>query len=173
MKLVIIYGPPASGKLTIASKISKSNNLRLLHNHLTHDFLQNIIQERNESFWSSLEKIRLIILEQLMKNKQDTIMTYTTNTSPKNAFLKKIIKLAQKYDCNIQGVRLVCTPEIILRRCTHKSRKKYKKPQNPTTLKKELEHKELFSDIPFLKSISINTDKLSAKESAKKISQSL
>lgn len=169
MKLIILYGLPASGKLTIASKVSKLSGLTLLHNHLTHDFFHSIVKERNKSFWSSLQKIRLIILEQLIKNNQDMIMTYTTATSSNNSFPKKIIKLAKKYGVKVHFFHIACKPETILKRCIKKSRTKFEKPQNVKIIKEEIEKKDLFSKFNFVKSISINTDKLSAEKSAQKI----
>ena len=33
--LVIIFGPPAVGKMTVGSKLSKLTGLKLFHNHMT------------------------------------------------------------------------------------------------------------------------------------------
>jgi len=37
MKLVFIYGPPASGKLTVARELATLTGYRLFHNHLIVD----------------------------------------------------------------------------------------------------------------------------------------
>ncbi|MEO1956129.1 MAG: AAA family ATPase, partial [Gammaproteobacteria bacterium] len=37
MKVIFLYGPPASGKLTIAKKLADKTGISLFHNHLTFD----------------------------------------------------------------------------------------------------------------------------------------
>ena len=37
MKLVILYGAPASGKLTIATELGKRTGFKVFHNHLSID----------------------------------------------------------------------------------------------------------------------------------------
>lgn len=51
MKLVIIFGPHAVGKMTVGQELSKITELKLFHNHMTidivSDLFKNIPQERN------------------------------------------------------------------------------------------------------------------------------
>lgn len=35
MKVVLLYGPPAAGKLTVAEELEKLTGFKLFHNHLT------------------------------------------------------------------------------------------------------------------------------------------
>ena len=53
MKLVLIYGPPAAGKLTIATEVAVSTGFRVLHNHLTLD-LASAIFERGTAEWKNM-----------------------------------------------------------------------------------------------------------------------
>ena len=39
MKLILLYGPPAVGKLTIAKEIARLTGLKLFHAHLTVDLV--------------------------------------------------------------------------------------------------------------------------------------
>jgi len=41
MYIIFIYGPMASGKYTIAKKLSEELDVRLFHNHLGHSTNQN------------------------------------------------------------------------------------------------------------------------------------
>jgi len=43
MKLVILYGPPATGKLTLAKEISKKLGYKIFDNHQTMDFLNSVV----------------------------------------------------------------------------------------------------------------------------------
>ena len=43
MKLIVIYGPPAAGKLTVAKELSKLTGFKVLHNHITIDLIDHFI----------------------------------------------------------------------------------------------------------------------------------
>lgn len=51
MKLVIIFGPHAVGKMTVGQELSKITNLKLFHNHMTidivNDLFENLPKERS------------------------------------------------------------------------------------------------------------------------------
>lgn len=48
MKLVFIYGPPASGKLTVANSLSRLTGYKVFHNHLVLDMLTPFFPYRDE-----------------------------------------------------------------------------------------------------------------------------
>lgn len=41
MKLVVIFGPLAVGKMTVGQELAKRTGLRLFHNHMTIDLVAN------------------------------------------------------------------------------------------------------------------------------------
>jgi cytidylate kinase len=51
MKLIIIFGPHAVGKMTVGQELAKITNLKLFHNHMTidvvSDLFENMPSERN------------------------------------------------------------------------------------------------------------------------------
>lgn len=51
MKLIIIFGPHAVGKMTVGQELSKITDLKLFHNHMTidlvSDMFENLPKERN------------------------------------------------------------------------------------------------------------------------------
>jgi tRNA uridine 5-carbamoylmethylation protein Kti12 len=59
VRLVLLYGPPAVGKLTIAKVLANKIDYKLLHNHL----IVNPIAEIFPFEWSAM--MSLIIYEQL------------------------------------------------------------------------------------------------------------
>jgi hypothetical protein len=50
MKLVIIFGPAAVGKMTVGHELSKATGLRLFHNHMTIDLLLNFFEYGTKEF---------------------------------------------------------------------------------------------------------------------------
>jgi len=49
--LVLLHGPPASGKFTIANEISKLVKARVFHNHLTLDVAKSLLNFGDPGFW--------------------------------------------------------------------------------------------------------------------------
>jgi shikimate kinase len=41
MKLIIIFGPQAVGKMTVGHELEKTTNLKLFHNHMTIELVSN------------------------------------------------------------------------------------------------------------------------------------
>lgn len=46
MKFIMLYGPPASGKLTIAKELQSLSGYNLFHNHLLVDLLDAVDSKR-------------------------------------------------------------------------------------------------------------------------------
>lgn len=42
MKLILIYGPPAAGKLTVATELAAMTGYKLVDNHKATDFLEEV-----------------------------------------------------------------------------------------------------------------------------------
>jgi len=49
MQLVIIYGPEASGKLTIARALAQQTHFRLFHNHISVDVAKTLFDFGDEA----------------------------------------------------------------------------------------------------------------------------
>lgn len=62
MKLVIIFGPQASGKMTIGHALEKSTELKLFHNHMTIELLAPYFGFSSE-MWRLATKFRQEIFE--------------------------------------------------------------------------------------------------------------
>jgi cytidylate kinase len=50
MKLVILFGPPAVGKMTVGQELAKRTGLRLFHNHMTIDLVLNFFEFGTKDF---------------------------------------------------------------------------------------------------------------------------
>lgn len=68
MKLIIIFGPHAVGKMTVGQELSKITDLKLFHNHMTidlvSDMFENLPIERNRLinlFRKEILKLSLIV----------------------------------------------------------------------------------------------------------------
>jgi predicted kinase len=61
--LVYIYGPPASGKLTIAGLLSELTGIPLFHNHLTVNALRPVFPFGSPAFMAANRKVREAVFD--------------------------------------------------------------------------------------------------------------
>ena len=64
MPLLVLFGPPASGKLTIARELSRLTGWKIFHNHLTVDLLLELFEFGSDSFVKLREKIWLEVMKE-------------------------------------------------------------------------------------------------------------
>ena len=50
MKLLILFGPPAVGKMTVGQELARVTGFKLFHNHMTIDFLLNFFEYETKEF---------------------------------------------------------------------------------------------------------------------------
>ena len=170
MKLVFIYGPPASGKLTVASELSRLTGFKLFHNHVSIQFVQSIFDFGTRPFLRLLDKYRLDMLEEAAKNGVDTIFTFVySKDAGDDLFVKQVIKKIEAHDGKVLFVRLHCERQELIRRVKLRQRRKMGKVSKAKRLNDMFRNYKLDFEIPHQKSLSIDTTKEHAKNSAKLI----
>jgi hypothetical protein len=50
MKLIILFGPPAVGKMTVGQELARATGLKLLHNHMTIELVLNFFEFGTREF---------------------------------------------------------------------------------------------------------------------------
>ena len=70
MKLIVIYGPPAAGKLTVSKELSRITGYKVFHNHLAIDFIDSVLDRSNAKFWELLDRYRIGLIEAASHNTQ-------------------------------------------------------------------------------------------------------
>lgn len=172
--MIFIYGPPASGKLTVAEQLSKLTGISLFHNHLTRDLVEDIYGDDLEVNYSLVEKLRNEVFAYCSKKETDLIFTYVYGgpEDEKEEPIKGYIRSVEKHGGEVLFVELTANHDELLRRVNNESRTKHKKLLDPNVLSTFLEsHSEL--TIPFVKSIKVDTSNMSPADSAKFIAQEL
>ena len=92
MKLIFLYGPPASGKLTIAEELSELTSIPLFHNHLSRDLVKDIYGDKLTDNYTLVDRIRFDVLDYCSKNHTDLIFTYVYEGSDDDANVRDFIK---------------------------------------------------------------------------------
>lgn len=76
MKLVLIFGPQAVGKMTVGQELEKKTDLKLFHNHMTIDLLAPFFGF-NAEMWRLVDLFRKEIFESVAKSDlEGLIFTY-------------------------------------------------------------------------------------------------
>jgi hypothetical protein len=77
--LAYLYGPPASGKLTVAEKLAELTGYPLFHNHLTVNAIRSVFPFGSEPFIAVLHRVRLDVFETAAQ--AGTSLIFTNNST--------------------------------------------------------------------------------------------
>lgn len=170
MKLIFIYGPPASGKLATAKELSKLTGYRVFHNHMSFDLVSSVFKFGDTIFLELMEKIRIMMFEAALKeNLEGLIFTFAYANPEDDDFIKRVIELIKRYSSQIYLVQIFCDEKTLYKRVTNESRKKFGKIATKKELHKVIKKWNLFSKISFQDSLAIDNTKISATKVAKMI----
>jgi hypothetical protein len=123
MKLVFIYGLPATGKLTVAKELAAMTGFKLFHNHLTVDLLLSVFEFGSAPFVALREEIWLSVFEQARRSGlPGLIFTFVPERTVRAEFIRKTIDGGDVF-----FVELVCPAEELKRRMSDPSRSRHQK----------------------------------------------
>ena len=166
MNLIFIYGPPATGKLTVAKELSKLTEYKVFHNHLTVDLVTSILDFGSKDFFKASGKLRLQMFELAAKNNINLIFTFCYAHPTDKAFIKKIINIIKKHKGKVKFVQLYCDKKELYKRVKDTSRKNFEKLKTIKGLKGTLKEWDLFTKIPFVKNLVIDNTNIKPKKAA-------
>lgn len=119
MKLVILFGPPAVGKMTVGHELEKLTGLKLFHNHMTIDLVRTFFDYGTPSFEKLVSKIRKMTLEEVAQSKlPGAIFTYVwAFDEPSDAkFIQSCATIFKKNKGTVYYVELQAAKEERLKR---------------------------------------------------------
>ena len=136
-QVVLIYGLPASGKLTMAKRLQAAGGL-LLDNHYFHDFVRPFIEvddTEREKYSAEMYKLRIWFFDLLRKfyPKHKKVTYIATGVIAKwcEEALKEIEKLAADINADFIPIELLASQEVLKNRCQAESRKERGKVSTP------------------------------------------
>jgi hypothetical protein len=77
--LLYLYGPPASGKLTVATALAELTGFALFHNHLSVDAVSCVLPFGSEPFTEVLHRLRLDVFRSAAR--ADISLIFTNNSA--------------------------------------------------------------------------------------------
>lgn len=173
MKHVILYGPPAVGKLTVATELAKLTGYGLLHNHLTNDLVHQVFPYGHPEMARLVIRFRSELIETAAKAHVDGLIS--TLVYARNGTDDKVLgewrRAVAKHGGETCFVRLHCPEPDLKKRMAVSSRSKERKIFNAAMLRAFMKPWDLFSPVRGVASLELDTSALKPAAAAKLVAQ--
>ncbi len=179
MKLVLIVGSGAVGKMTVGQELMKRTGLRLFHNHM---MIEPVIEIFGGWRGDVINRLRGVVLEEFVKSDYEgMIFTYMWAFDMPSDwdYIQEVVGLFEDNGAEIYCVELVASQEIRLQRNRTENRLSNKASKRDVEFSEGLIRKEdanyrLVSregEIPFTNYIRIDNSRLSPEKVAQQIQE--
>ena len=167
MDLILLYGPPAAGKLTVARELSKLSGYKVFHNQLSIDLSLELFEFGTKEFEELSETIKSKVFEIAAGKKEGKLIFTFCYAHPCDLpYVDKIINQFEKYGGKIYLYQILCGKDILLKRVSEPSRKDHQKIQSVDKLNEIISRYDLFTPVPDRGSVLVDTGANSPQESA-------
>jgi len=168
MKLIIIHGPPAAGKLTVGTEISRLTGYKLFHNHISIDYVRNVFDFGTPAFWNLVAKVRFETIAEAARDDVSLIHTFCYELGVDDEHFEKLIGAAEDNRGEIHLVLLRCDEAERKKRIANESRVKIGKLTDPASLDRE-NKPELSTPLPGRATLILDTTHTPADVTARTI----
>ena len=164
---VLLYGAPASGKLTVARALAARTGFRVVHNHLTTDLVSQVLDRGAPGFWDLVKELRLRVFATAAAHGIDVVST-TAYVPQERPWIAEIEAAVQSHGGQVRFVGLRPSVETLEQRVLSPSRVSHRKLQTVESLRAALREADYFSTIN-TDDLVIDNSVLSADETAERI----
>ena len=169
-RLIFLYGPPAVGKLTVATALSEKIGFRVLHNHVTIDAVGTVFDFGTEPFWAVVGRLREDLIATAARERVDLIYTYVFAPSDE-PIVAAIVEAYERDGGSVTFVQLTASREELLRRVSDDGRARHGKLTEPEVLLRLLDEHDLFQPVAIRPSLKLDLGRLSAEQAATRITE--
>ena len=132
MTLIIIFGPPAVGKMAVGMELARLTGYKLFHNHITADAVMPVFPFESPSYTKLVQEFRERVFEEFAAHgDRGLIFTFVwvLDDEGDRAFVEKTIATFSRWGAEICFVELAATQAERLRRNETPLRMAEKRPQ--------------------------------------------
>ncbi|HYC74896.1 AAA family ATPase [Brevundimonas sp.] len=130
--LIVLYGPPAVGKLTVARRLAERTGFRLFHNHLTVDLALSLFDFGTPGFRDLRAAVWRTAFEAAFAAGIDgLIFTFTPEPSVDSGFIPGLLDQARRAGGRTLLVELTAPAEVLKARIGTQSRRDTGKLTDP------------------------------------------
>jgi len=145
MKLVIITGPQAVGKMSVGMALAEKTGMRLFHNHMTIELAKDIYGDMTGDAWKLVSKLRADVFDSVCNSKMSGfVFTYVWafNTEEDHNYINNLMKKFEEKNWEVYIVELEADVET-------------RKARNKTELR--LKHKPSKRDVEWSENDLVTT----------------
>jgi shikimate kinase len=167
MKLVFLYGAPATGKLTVGRELAVLTGYKLHHNHMAVDTALALFDYDDPHLLQLCQEINLLVFNAADQAKlTGLIFTFAYGSSLDDPFLDEVIR---RYQNNVYFVHLVCEVDELKRRVVSTERQRYRKVRDPNILLHALARIDYAKDISHPHHMTVDTTHMPPRDAARRI----
>jgi hypothetical protein len=168
MKLVVLYGPPAVGKLTVARELARITGMRVLHNHLTIDVARAIFDFGSPPFSRLLNKLRLAVIQDAATENIDLVATISYHqTAATEAHFRTSLDQVKALGAVVYLVHLTCSQAALEQRVVAEERARMSKLGSVVALRAFMQDRDYDSDLPGTDTLHIDNTELTPDAAAR------
>ncbi len=174
MQMIILYGPPGVGKLTVARELATRTGYRVLHNHLTVDLVTSLFPFGSPEMWRLVKNFRLDMLAAAAESDlEGVIFTFVYGLGHDDEMMARFIETVESRDGRVTLVLLTADREIVLDRTEHESRAAFGKLRDREIARDLMNRETLDAPYPHRPSLVIDNTHLAPAEVADRIANEL
>ena len=182
MKLVLLFGPQAVGKMTVGQELAEITGLKLFHNHMTIDLVSNFFDYSTEEGKRLVTLYRIEMFKAVAKSDlEGMIFTFTWCFEDKNGwkYTEKLCDIFREQGAEIYFVELEADLDERIKRNTtvnriiHKTTKRDLERSEKWIIEAETKHRNnsYEGEINKKNYFRINNTNIPAKNAAKMIKE--
>lgn len=169
MNLVLIYGPPGVGKLSVACELARVTGYRLFDNHVSIDCVRPVFDFGTPPFGKVVSKIRMAVFEEAAREGVSLVFTFVYACPEDTPFVERVCNLVEGIGGRVLLVRLSCAREELERRLPRPDRAQRGKMASLELLREVTARYDIFSPVPGRESLEIDNTAVAPDEVARLI----
>lgn len=144
---VLIYGPPAAGKLTVAHCLSGRYGVKLLDNHLTLDVGLRLFQFGTPQLADLVERLRFELFRAAAGAGLDVVSTLVFASDDDRGHIARLVDVCDRAGATVTFVQLRPRLPVLEQRVVLPSRAGTRKVRDVATLRRLLERHDLTTPV--------------------------
>ena len=144
---VLLYGPPAAGKLTVATELARQYELKVVDNHASVDPALRLFSFGEPGFGALVEELRVALIRAAARAGIDIVTTFVYGHGVDEDHVRKISAATTDFGGVVDRVQLRPPDDVLFARVSAESRLRSQKISSVETLQTFLERWDLDTPI--------------------------